>query len=731
MQQRSKPNWARLKQRLLKATRVLLTSSGITGCVIILRLSGLCQSLELSAFDTLFRLRPAAAIDERIVLVGIDEMDLRRVGKWPIPDHVLVQLLTKLQSYHPRVIGLDIYRDLPVEPGYAELLELYRTLPNLVGIERIKDQSTMGVPAPPLLLARQQVGFNNLVFDVDGKVRRSLLYWSANGKSHQSFALTIALTYLSHDGITPQAATSDARYLQLGQAVFRRFESSDGAYTHADAGGYQTLANLRGAAGTFATVSLTDVLEGRVNPKQLRDRIVIVGSTAVSLHDFFQTSYGKELIESSPQLMAGVELQANFASQIISAALQGRSAINVWADPWEWLWILVWAWVGAQLSWNLRSPSQTALKLLLAGSSLTGFCLLGFLWGWWVPLVPPMIALAGSAIVIMAHVAHLQEELKRSKEFLSKIINAIPDPVFVKDRQHRWIVLNQAYSKFLGYPLEDLLEKSDYDVFSQQEATVFRKQDQLVFSSGQAHEHEEAFTDQWGVTHYIATKRSLHKDAAGNVFLVGVIRDMTERKRMEDELKRTAAELLRSNATLEQSASHLRYLANHDVLTGLPNRKLFHERLAQSIEWAKENSQPVGLLFLDLDGFKLINDTHGHDVGDQLLKAVAQRLTGCLRGSDTVSRLGGDEFTVILPAIPVTQGAARVAEKILQTLAKAFVIEGHTIFVTTSIGISVYPQHGSTVDALVKEADSAMYAAKELGKNRYEFSALSETDSAK
>lgn len=361
--------------------------------------------------------------------------------------------------------------------------------------------------------------------------------------------------------------------------------------------------------------------------------------------------------------------------------------------------------------------------MLFASSSLTGFCFLVFLWGWWLPLVPPMMALAGSAIVITAHIAHLQEELKRSKEFLSKIINAIPDPVFVKDQHYRWIVLNQAYSKFLGYPLEDLLEKSDTDVFSPQEATVFRQQDQLVFRSEQEHEHEEAFTDQQGVTHHIATKRSLHKDAAGNLFLVGVIRDMTERKYMEDELKRTAAELIRSNAELKQSASRLRHLANHDVLTGLPNRKLFHERLGQSIAWAKENSQPVGLLFLDLDGFKLINDTQGHDVGDLLLKAIARRLKSCLRGSDTVSRLGGDEFTVILPAIPTAQDAARVAEKILTTLAKPFAIEGHAIFVTISIGISLYPPNGATVEALVKEADGAMYSAKERGKNRYEFAA--------
>lgn len=693
-----------------------------------LRLTGLWQSSELGAFDLLFHLRPAEPIDERVVIVGIDEMDLRRVGKWPIPDRVLVQLLTKLQSYQPRVIGLDLYRDLPVEPGHTELLKTYRTVPNLIGIEQIKDQSNVGVPAPPALAARQQMGFNNLVFDVDGKVRRSLLYWNIDGKNHQSFALTLVLAYLSHDGITPQAA-SDPRYLQLGKASFRRFEPNDGAYTHADAGGYQILANLRGAAGTFATVSLTDVLEGSVPPERLRDRIVMVGSTAVSLRDFFQTAYSNELLASSPQTMYGVELQANFVSQIISAALQGRTAINVWVDPFEWLWILGWSWMGAQLSWTLRSPPKAALMLLLAGGSITGFCLLGFLWGWWLPFVPPMIALAGSAIVIMTHVAHLQEELKRSKEFLSKIINAIPDPIFVKDRHHRWIVLNQAYSRFLGYPLEDLLEKSDYDVFSPHEATVFRQQDQLVFSSEHEHEHEEDFTDQQGVTHRIATKRSLHKDAAGNLFLVGVIRDITERKHMEDALKRKAAELIRSNAELEQSASRLRHLADHDVLTGLPNRKLFHERLGQSIEWAKENSQPVGLLFLDLDGFKLINDTHGHDVGDLLLKAIAKRLIGCLRGSDTVSRLGGDEFTVILPAIPTAQDAACVAEKILTTFAKSFAIKGQTICVTISIGISFYPKDGTTADTLVKEADNAMYTAKERGKNRYEIAANPEAAS--
>lgn len=149
--------------------------------------------------------------------------------------------------------------------------------------------------------------------------------------------------------------------------------------------------------------------------------------------------------------------------------------------------------------------------------------------------------------------------------------------------------------------------------------------------------------------------------------MVGVIRDLTERKLLEDELKRTAAELFRSNSELKLQEDHLRYLAYHDPLTGLPNRKLFAEQLQESVEWARNNKLLLGLLFVDLDGFKQVNDSLGHEIGDRLLMTVAQRLSNCLRGSDTVSRLGGDEFTAILRAIPKLEVAAIVAEKILAT----------------------------------------------------------------
>lgn len=182
--------------------------------------------------------------------------------------------------------------------------------------------------------------------------------------------------------------------------------------------------------------------------------------------------------------------------------------------------------------------------------------------------------------------------------------------------------------------------------------------------------------------------------------IIGVATDITERKQAEKRLVQ---------------------LANYDSLTGLPNRTLFRDRLMHAVAQAHRNNQLVALLFLDLDRFKFINDSLGHHAGDELLKGVSQRLLGNARDMDTVARLGGDEFTVILEGITNTEDATTVARKILEVMARPFNLDGHEVFVSPSIGIAIFPVDGQDIDELLKNADTAMYRAKEQGRNNYQF----------
>jgi diguanylate cyclase (GGDEF)-like protein len=180
-------------------------------------------------------------------------------------------------------------------------------------------------------------------------------------------------------------------------------------------------------------------------------------------------------------------------------------------------------------------------------------------------------------------------------------------------------------------------------------------------------------------------------------------------------------ERLAAERRLRDSESRLNYLAYHDPLTNLPNRLLFHDRLQQCMHRARREHFNVAILFLDLDRFKNINDSLGHAMGDALLRVVAERLLACVRDSDTVARLGGDEFVVILSGLHSAEKICGVAEKILQSLTRSMGIRGHELTITTSIGISVYPTDGDTVEGLMKCADLAMYRAKEQGRDNYQF----------
>lgn len=180
----------------------------------------------------------------------------------------------------------------------------------------------------------------------------------------------------------------------------------------------------------------------------------------------------------------------------------------------------------------------------------------------------------------------------------------------------------------------------------------------------------------------------------------------------------------------KRAEEHLTYLAQYDHLTGLVNRSLFRDRLIQAMARSKRMNQQIGLMLLDLDRFKAVNDTFGHDMGDELLKSVAERLKACVREVDTVARMGGDEFTIILEGVSSEQNILVVAKRITESIATPFELKGHQISIGISIGITIYPHDDHPVDELLKHADVAMYRAKQQGGNAFHLHETSGTHSA-
>jgi len=401
-----------LKNFLWQGRGLWSTTPIIALAVILIRFVGLLQSWEWGVFDQYVRWRPPETRDDRIVIVGIDEEDLANLKQVKITDQVLANFLNKLKAKKPRAIGLDLYRNLPESPGTSELEQVFKSTPNLVGIEKVVGKSRYErVAPPPVLKSLGQVGANDLMVDSDNKVRRALMYVDTEDKKKAySFSLHLALRYLEKEGIV---VSKDFR---LGKTKFIPFESNDGGYVHADANSYQILMNYRGNNSYFDTVSMTDIMEDKVPAGWGRERIILIGYTGESFKDLFFTPYSSELLSFSKQ-MSGIEIHANITSQIISAALENRHLFKTFSEPQEWVWIIFWSGVGALLTWNLRLQDlftfQRAAAAVLAGGALLGSTYLAFLWGWWLPVVPPFLALIGSVVAITAYIARTAGNIRK------------------------------------------------------------------------------------------------------------------------------------------------------------------------------------------------------------------------------------------------------------------------------------------------------------------------------
>jgi diguanylate cyclase (GGDEF)-like protein/PAS domain S-box-containing protein len=317
--------------------------------------------------------------------------------------------------------------------------------------------------------------------------------------------------------------------------------------------------------------------------------------------------------------------------------------------------------------------------------------------------------------------------------------NAAVGIMFLRNR-----VLQRCNSKLAeisGYALDNLIGQSTrIFYFSEDEYLAHIRMFSEVILSGGVYVGEVRVRHADGHAVWVRTTgRRVNSGNSEDADIVWIVEDITERRQAQEALAQAhellehrvverTTELAQANSQLQEEVferiraeQKIWHVAHHDALTGLPNRALLHDRLDQVLAQAERNGHRVAVLFLDLDRFKAINDTLGHDVGDELLKSVASRLQQVIRAADTVSRLGGDEFVIVLPDINAVEDAQRVGEKVVEVLGPPVSIHGHELRATPSIGISLFPDDGADAYTLMKNADTAMYHAKAEGRNNYQF----------
>jgi diguanylate cyclase (GGDEF)-like protein/PAS domain S-box-containing protein len=316
----------------------------------------------------------------------------------------------------------------------------------------------------------------------------------------------------------------------------------------------------------------------------------------------------------------------------------------------------------------------------------------------WVAILNATVALISS--YFMSVIRRDTSALRESEEQLCNFLDTANDLIFSITPGGKFIYVNQSWQDIIGYSLEELSARTFFDVVQKECQSQFHYDLQQVISGARVTAMENVFVTREGKL--IAVEGNLtcsfKHDSPAAVW--GICRDVTERLQAEEQLY---------------------HIAHHDPLTGLPNRVLMVDRLTQAKALANRLKQQMAVLFLDLDRFKIINDTLGHEVGDRLLQIVAARIKGCLREIDTVSRIGGDEFVAVLVNINTGMDAEKVAQKIVKTLSQPFNIDINELFVTASIGIAIYPSDSDDPETLIKKADIAMYSAKGQGRNNFQF----------
>lgn len=303
---------------------------------------------------------------------------------------------------------------------------------------------------------------------------------------------------------------------------------------------------------------------------------------------------------------------------------------------------------------------------------------------------------------VLPQIIHFHKRTLDQARMMETLINAMPAPIFYKDEHGVYTGCNQRFADYIGRPADEIIDQTVYGIAPAELADVYYNADMELIKEGGTQVYETTVSHADGSNHDVMFHKAVFNKSDGSIGgIVGVILDISDRKELERKLQA---------------------LATLDDLTQIPNRRELDHRLEQALLRSERSGDKVGLLFIDLDGFKEVNDQFGHKAGDVVLKSAADRITKLLRKSDVAGRMGGDEFAVVLEGNVSQEAVVVVADKLLKTLSEAFPLDtDNEALISASIGIAFAPDDGISLKELLSQADEAMYAAKNIGKNTYTF----------
>ncbi|MEL4896483.1 EAL domain-containing protein [Crocosphaera sp. Alani8] len=380
---------------------ILLSTLLVAVGIIAVRQTGKLQFLELVAYDQMVRLSSRESSDPRLLIVGVDEADIKEQNQWPLSDEVIAKLLNQLQRYSPQVIGLDIYRDIPQSPG-TDALKQALEKDNIIVVKQLPTHKDDPGIRPPENVPKNRVGFSDLPIDTDNVVRRTFLYVeSPSGKLKEySFALQIVRKYLNNE--QNQFLTVSSNSLEINSQKLPRLKNNSGGYIlpESEAFGWQILIKYP-SKKIAQVISLQDILNGNFDENLVKDKIVLVGVTSIAEKDTFPTPYSAT--ETDNFEMPGVEIHGQIISQLLRTITRGERAFWFLPEAIELLWIVFWSLLGWVVVWRSQSIWILGRNVILLVAGLWGICFFLFIQSGWVPFVPSLLSFLISGTCILAY----------------------------------------------------------------------------------------------------------------------------------------------------------------------------------------------------------------------------------------------------------------------------------------------------------------------------------------